>query len=364
MAGNEEKIKELEKLISETKYNKRTQAAIGLYKAQLAKLKAKEETRGKGTHGGDGYSVRKSGDATVVLLGFPSVGKSSLLNVLTNADSPIGAYAFTTLTVIPGSMHYKGAEIQILDVPGIVHGASTGSGRGKEVLQVLRNADLILIIIDVFHPEHLAAIEKEVYNAHVRMNKRLPDVRIKKTVRGGIHIGTTVPLPDLDKETAIRILREFKISNAHVLIRTPINADQLIDVIEGNKVYVPSIRVLNKVDMIDKTLLKEISRNLKPDLCISAAEKINIEELKEVIFNAMDFIRIYCKEVGKKADIEEPMIMRKGDTVETMCRKLHKDFVDKFKFVKIWGPSAKFPGQRLSLGHPLQDEDIVELHIR
>jgi ribosome-interacting GTPase 1 len=138
-----EKIKELEERISKTKYNKKTQHAIGLYKAQLARLKEKQRARSRRKKG-EGYAVRKTGDGTVVLLGFPSVGKSTLLNALTNANSPVGTYAFTTLTVIPGILDYKFAKIQVLDVPGVVHGAAAGTGRGKEVLAIIRNSDLIV----------------------------------------------------------------------------------------------------------------------------------------------------------------------------------------------------------------------------
>jgi len=192
-SSNEEKIKELEERISKTKYNKKTQRAIGMYKAQLAQLKEKQEARGKKKKG-DGYTVRKTGDGTVVLLGFPSVGKSSLLNVLTNADSPIGHYAFTTLTCIPGVMEHKHARIQILDVPGIVKGAAAGTGRGKEVLQVIRNADLVLLLLDVFHPEHYKIIKKEVFDTGVRINQVLPDVKIRKTPKNGIRIGKTLKI--------------------------------------------------------------------------------------------------------------------------------------------------------------------------
>src|SRR3990167_7167190 len=159
-AKNEKKdstLEEIEELIAKSKYNKRTQHAIGLYKAQLAKLKEKQAARSKGKKG-EGYAVRKAGDGTVVLLGFPSVGKSTLLNAMTNSESKVGAYAFTTLTVIPGTMEYKHAKIQILDVPGVVYGAASGTGRGKEVLQVLRNADLILILLDALQPEHYSVL--------------------------------------------------------------------------------------------------------------------------------------------------------------------------------------------------------------
>ena len=126
-------IKDLEDKISKTKYNKSTQHAVGLMKAKLAKLKEKQEARGGGKKV-EGFDVRKTGDGTVVLIGFPSVGKSTLLNDLTNAESKTASYAFTTLTVVPGIMHYGDAKIQILDVPGILRGAASGVGRGREVL--------------------------------------------------------------------------------------------------------------------------------------------------------------------------------------------------------------------------------------
>lgn len=363
-AGTQEQIKELEERIAKTKYNKKTQHAIGLYKAKLAALKEKQEKRsgtGKSDHG---WTVRKSGDASVVLLGFPSVGKSSLLNAITNANSEVGSYAFTTLDCIPGDLEYKGSKIQILDVPGIVRGAAAGTGRGKEVLQVIRNADLIVLLIDVFFPEHLDVLLKEVFDTYVRLDQKRPDVRIKKTTKGGVSVGTTVPLSHLTNDTIRGILKEFRISNADVLLREDINADQLIDIVEGNRVYVPSLRVLNKIDMVDEEHLEKIKAEVNPDICISASGGVNLDELKEQIFQKLELMPVYCKEAGNKADLDEPLILRKGDTIRDMCRKLHKDFEKKFRFARVWGESAKFPGQKLSLKHELSHEDIVEIHVR
>lgn len=363
--SNADKIKELEDLIAKSKYNKRTQSAIGKYKAQLAKLKEKREARSSGGKKGDGYSVRKTGDGTVVLLGFPSVGKSTLLNALTNSDSPVGAYAFTTLTVIPGTLEYNHAKIQILDVPGVVHGAAAGTGRGKEVLAVIRNADMVLFVIDVFHPDHYDALLKEVYDTGIRVNQRKPDVKITKTSKGGINLGSTVKLTKLDKKTVESVLNEFKIMNANVIIREDIDIDQLIDLVEDNKVYLPSIIAINKMDMVSKESLEKIRARIKPDICISAHNRENLEELREIIFKKMRLIRIYLKEYGKKADMDVPMIMFLGCTLQDLCSKLHKDFVEKFKFAKIWGDSAKYGGQKVvKLEHVLSDEDIVELRIR
>lgn len=358
------KVKELEDLIANTKYNKRTQRAIGMYKAQLAKLKEKDEARGSKKGKTDGYAVRKTGDGTVLLLGFPSVGKSTLLNALTNADSEVGAYDFTTLTCIPGLLDYKHAKIQILDVPGIVRGAASGRGRGKEVLAVMRNADLALVIVDVNTPSQYHAILKEVYDAGIRLNRKRPNVSIRKTARDGIRIGRTVRTPRLDDETIQVILKTMRINNANVLIKENIEDDQLIDVIEDNKKYLPAVIVLNKIDMASRQDVEALMKKIPVDLAISAKNVEHIEELKELIFHKMDFIRIYMKEPRKEADMKEPMIMFKNCSISDLCDKVHRDFVKKFRFARVWGPSAKFPGQRLTLKHVLKDEDIVEVHVR
>ena len=360
--GNEEKIKELEDLIANSQYNKRTQKAIGIYKAQLARLKEKEASRSSGG-GGEGFAVRKTGDGTVVLLGFPSVGKSTLLNNITDADSEVGAYAFTTLTTVPGMLDYKHAKIQILDVPGIVHGAASGRGRGTEVFGVLRSADLILILIDVNSPNHYEAILKEIYESGIRINKRKPDVKIKKTMKDGIKISKTVKL-DLSDDTIKEVLKTFRINNADVVIRSVIDVDELIDCIEANKKFVPSITVLNKVDMVSKEEALRVAKLINADLLISAESKYHLEELKELIFDRLDLIRIYMKEPGKEADLEVPLIIEKSSSVRDVCSKLHRDFVDKFKFCRVWGKSAKFPGQKLALKHVLKDNDVLEIHLR
>ncbi|RME52885.1 GTP-binding protein [Candidatus Woesearchaeota archaeon] len=364
MGSVEERIKELEHLIATCQYNKRTQKAIGLYKAQLAKLKAKQEARSGKSGKGEGYQVRKTGDGTVILLGFPSVGKSTLLNQLTGANSEVGEYAFTTLTVVPGVLRFNHAKIQVLDVPGIVKGAASGKGRGREVLACMRSADLCLILLDAHHPEHLSVIKKEVFETNIRLDQTRPDVKIKKKTRGGISIGTTVKLSRIDPDTIEAILKEFRINNADVVIREDIDADQLIDVIEGNRVYMPSLVVLNKIDELSKKELEAVKRKVHPDICISAKNNEHVEELKALIFEKLGLISVFLKEPGKAADMEEPLIMFRGASVRDVCEKLHKDFVKNFKFARVWGRSAKFGGQKVMLGHCLENGDVLELHIR
>jgi len=364
MVDYSDRIKELEAEMAKMQYNKRTQHHFGLIKAKIAQLREKQEKRSSGTGvSGGGYEVKRTGDATVLLLGYPSAGKSTLLNVLTNQESEVGAYAFTTLNVVPGMMKYKHAKIQVLDVPGIVAGAASGRGRGKEVLASMRSADMALIVVDATWPEELGSILKEAFDAKFRLNKKAPDVRIRRTHKDGIRIGRTVATPDLNNETVVDILKEFRINNADVTIRSVIDADDFIDCVEANRKYLLALIVLNKIDLLTEAQLRAVRAQVNADLCISAKEKIGIEEVKEAIFQKLDLIRVYLKEPTKPADMDVPLIIFRNATIRDLARKLHKDFEKKFKFARVWGPSAKFPGQRLMLQHTLQDTDVVEMHL-
>ncbi len=362
MADIQGKIKEIETQLSSVKYNKSTEHAFGVMKAQLAKLREKQEKRMASKGGGKGFFVKKSGNATVVLLGFPSVGKSSLLNVITGAKSAVAAYAFTTLTVIPGTLVHKQAQIQVLDVPGIVEGAASGRGRGKEVLAMVRNADMILILLDALHPEHYPVLLREIYETGVRINASPPDVRVMKRSRGGLSISSTVSLK-IDKGTLEAILREFRIGNADIVIRSQLNVDEFIDALEGNKSYIPAITVINKIDMVDNATRRNLIAAVKPNLVVSAHTGENLDKLKDVIYDGLRFIRIYLKEVNKKPDMDIPLVLTTGATLKSVCEHIHRDFVKKFRFARVWGKSAKFPGQQLrSLDFKLADGDVVEVH--
>jgi ribosome-interacting GTPase 1 len=170
--GIPEKIKAIQDEMAKTQINKATEHHIGLLKAKIAKLKREQESEVAKKSGmkQDGFDVRRSGDATVVFIGLPSVGKSTLLNKMTSAKSTVGAFQFTTLTVVPGMMEYRGANIQVLDLPGIIKGASSGKGLGKRILSVARTADLVLLVLDVFQPYHEDVLTNELGNIGIRLN--------------------------------------------------------------------------------------------------------------------------------------------------------------------------------------------------
>jgi len=344
-------IRLLEEEIKNTPYNKATEHHIGRLKAKLARLREElEKQRTKSRR--QVFSIKKEGDATVVLVGYPSVGKSTLLNALTGAKSEVADYDFTTLKPIPGMLNYKGAKIQIVDVPGIVEGAAKGRGRGKEILSAVRNADLVLIVADVFNLNSIEIIKRELYEGGIRLNQKPPEVFIKKRDRGGIKITSTVPL-SIDKKTIIAVLREYRIHNADVLIREDLTIDRLIDAILGNRVYIPAVYVVNKVDVY----------NVEVDgaIPISAKKKINLNRLVEEIYSKLEFIRVYLKPPGSKVE-EEPMILRRGAKIEDICKKLHRDMVKNFRYAKVWGKSVKFNGQRVGIDHVVEDGDVVTIY--
>lgn len=131
--GLTEKIKEIEDEMARTQKNKATEYHIGLLKAKLAKYRSQllEGDSKSGAGKGEGFDVEKHGDARIAMIGFPSVGKSSILSHITKTESLCAAYEFTTLTCIPGVLEIKNANIQLLDLPGIIEGAASGKGRGR-----------------------------------------------------------------------------------------------------------------------------------------------------------------------------------------------------------------------------------------
>ncbi len=359
--GITEKISELEKEYSRTQKNKATEHHLGLLKAKLAMLK-REIVSGKGKAGkpSGGFDVKKTGNATVVFIGLPSVGKSSLLNVLTGNRAKTASYAFTTLTCIPGMMEYRGSRIQILDLPGIISGAKEGRGRGREVLAVARNADLVLLTLDVFDPLYREKLVEELEGIGIRLDQESPHVVVTPLFKGGQNIAFTVKqTKGLNEKLVAAILNEYSIHNANVIIRENITVDQFIDVLVGNRKYMPSVTIINKVDLVKPEFLKSLPFDFVP---VSAEKNLGIKELKEAIYNSLQLIQVYTKRVNEKVDLREPLMVRKGSTIGDACEKIHKDLKENFDFAQIWGPSAKFPGQKGGLDHVLKDGDIFCVH--
>ena len=351
-------IEQIEEEIRKTPYHKGTQHHIGRLKARRAMLKDKiiETQTRKGSGGSGGFAIRKHGDATVVLAGFPSVGKSTLLNALTNAKSRAADYDFTTVTVIPGMMKYKGASLQILDVPGLVESASRGRGRGREVLSVARGADLLLIMAKRGSKSEFNRINKELYLNGVRINSNPPGVAVKKTLKGGIK----VTAPAMDKNLISSVAKEMGLVNADITIKQNLDLDGLIDAFSKNRVYTKALYIATMMDSAGSESVPPSRWVRYPTsesiFRISAKTGFGLDELKEAIWEKLELVRVYLKKPDKTIDYQEPIIMRQGDTLSDVLQKIGEKLAQNKRLAKIWGPGSRFPGQEASLHTKVKDQ--------
>ncbi|KAG2146717.1 P-loop containing nucleoside triphosphate hydrolase protein [Suillus clintonianus] len=353
-----QKIKEIEDEMA-TQKNKATSYHLGQLKAKLAKLRREliSPSGGGGGGPGIGFDVARTGVASVGFVGFPSVGKSTLMSKLTGTHSEVSEIDFTTLTTVPGTLKVHGAPIQILDLPGIIEGANDGRGRGR---QVARTCNLIFIVLDVLKPlGDKKIIEGELEGFGIRLNKKPPAILVRKKDKGGIAITNTVPLTNIDQEEIKAILSEYKLSNVDVTIREPnMTADDLVDVIEGNRVYIPALYI-DAISIEELDLLYKIPHSVP----ISSREWLNIDELSEKMWDALELVRVYTKPRGQSPDYSAPVVLRRGRcSVEDFCNAIHKEIAKQMKYAVVWGASAKHSrGQKVGLDHILEDEDVVHI---
>eukprot|EP00760_Papus_ankaliazontas_P011613 PhM_4_TR14881/c0_g1_i1/m.107112 len=361
-----QKIADIEAEMARTQRNKATMAHLGQLKARLAKLKGEllaNDSKSSGGAKGAGFDVPKTGDARVGFIGFPSVGKSTLLNKLTSTFSEVAAYEFTTLTCVPGVVSHNGAKIQMLDLPGIIEGAKDGKGRGRQVIAVARTCNLILIVLDVAKPlQHKLIIERELDGFGIRLNCDPPDITIKKKDRGGVRITSTCRLTHLDDDTIKAVLAEYRLASVDVIIRGDYTLDELVDAIEGNRVYIPALYVMNKIDQISIEELDIISR-LPHNCPISAHHEWNLDGLMECIWDHLNLVRVYTKPKGQIPDYNGPVILRASPqpTLEGFCNKIHKQMISKFRYAWVWGSSVRHNPQKVGKDHKLDDEDVVQI---
>jgi len=351
------KISRVEKEIRDTPYDKSSEHHHGVLKAKLARLRDElDGPSNKGGGGGLGYAIKHSGDASIVLVGLPSVGKSTLLNAVTNAESKVGNYDFTTLGVVPGMMVYKGIRIQILDLPGIIEGAAGGKGFGKKVLSVIRASNLVVLMTDIQRKDWLAKIKLELEKAGIRLNKKAPQVHIHRTTKGSIQL--IDPFNSLDKEMMIEVAREMGLNNAIIQLSEKIETiDQFIDVLSKNRTYLPLVEVVTKVDMEKKSKIENLKSKEKEIIFMSANKNIGIDEFKEKVWQGLGLIRVYLKrERNGEADKNEPLIMRKEQNLEAVLKKISGEMRDDVGRAYIWGKNARFPGQEVSFSFPVFDE--------
>jgi hypothetical protein len=255
------------------------------------------------------YKIPRQGAGTIVLLGGPNAGKSSLLRKLTKATPEVASYPFTTREPVPGMMDWEDVRVQVIDLPAI-----TADFYEPYVTDFARTADAAALVVDLGDDDGPFAAE-----------------------------------------TVLQRLAERKI---HLVGAPPAAED------DPTVFHVRTLLVANKVDAdgaADRLdILREMIADKVPILPVSAETGDRLAELRTRLFQLLDAIRIYAKPPGKPADMTAPFTISSGGTVLDFAEKVHSELAESLKSAKVWG-SAQFDGQTVKRDHVLKDKDVVEL---
>lgn len=307
----QERIPILEELLAIVPKHKGTEKLQALLKTKIAKLRTQSQKKPTVARYTATFQIEKSGAGQVVLIGSPNSGKSSVVKALTNANPEIGNYPFTTRIPLPAMMLYENTQIQLVDMPPV-----TQDYMEFWQAELIKGADGVLVVLDL-----------------------------------------SISEPAEDYLTLSAKLEEKR-----------------IELVPGNHAIPPekqqfckkALMLANKSDHPSaEEKLKALKDFIDPEFTlipVSTVREDDLEDLKKQIYILLDVIRVYSKIPGKKVDLKDPYIFKKGSSLMDMAKAVHKDFSQKLKYARIWGKD-KYQGQKVNKNYLLEDEDIIELHI-
>jgi ribosome-interacting GTPase 1 len=362
-----ERLKALEKMLSLIPKHKGTEKMQMQIKRKISKTKEEIEAKAIKTAHGPTFNIKKEGAAQVALVGVPNSGKSLLLDQLTNADVQVGDYPFTTTMPAPGMLKYQDVQIQLVEIPAVIKDVSLGKGLGLQILSAIRAADVVVLVIDLSKDpvDQMELILNELEKGGIKLNEDPPEVEIIKKAEEGIDI-RGIQLFEGDEKMIKKLLLQEKIHNAIVVFHGNTTMEQFLEILEESTAFRPAVVVANKGDT-DKS--KEAFAHLRERfesfviVPVSAKKGINLDEVKKVLYQKLNVIRVYTKTPGEEVAYP-PITLKPDSTVYEAAGRVHKQFQKNFKYARIWGPSAKYEGQKVGSEHVLKDGDIVEVHIR
>ncbi len=369
----DEKIKRLEEFLSVVPKHKATEKIVALNRSRLAKLKRELEDRKRSSSASktvSPFSIKKEGIQLVLISEYynPGVGKTSLLNFLTGAaKEEIGS--FTSLPEI-GIYTYDKIRFQIVDMPSLMEGASTGVGNGKEILSQIRSSDLICLCIDLSRnvKNQMIFLLQELNNASIRLNQDPPPIEIQKTGANKIQLffltaeaRAQVEMMEEMKE----IIRENGIRNCVVKIYGKIKFSQLADALNPSMVYLKAIILGTKGDLpLTSESFKYLEENYSEKFPIifgtSIEKKTFPNDFGRVILNFLNKIKIYTMTNSRVS--EKPLVMDKDCIVKDVALRIHRSFFELFDHAILIRKTARQRKKRVGLDYPLENNDIIEIH--
>lgn len=373
--GLAERIVLLEDYIRLVPKHKGVEKHLRQVKITLSKLKAEQEQEKlakKGT--GEKWMVPKEADIQIAVTGFPNSGKSSFINFLIGKDVfEVGEYPFTTTKPEVATTHAKGAILQLVDLPALVEGASEGVANGQKVFAQIRNADLVIIVIDLSTDgiEQLEILLTEFKKARIKLNEHTTKIKLEKSAGTGLITINSDYFPG-GREALILYLQNLKINNGVITLEGPTTEEELFEFIRIKSLYLRTIIVATKGDVpASKQHFLDLKKHIKnkysnrfeliPISVKFEGSKINNPEIiTEKLFLSLELIRVYTRNIDGVI-ATKPIVLKKGATIREVAEKLGSMFLKNFRYAKIWGKSIKFDGQHTGLEHELFDQDIVQI---
>ena len=368
-----EKIQKMQEFLSLVPQHKGTMKLRGQIKKKMAVLrKEMEEKKQKRTgRGGPKFFIEKEGAAQIVLLGTTNVGKSCLLKSVTNSNVIVSAAPYSTRDPVPAIMSFEDVQFQLVEAPAVMEGSADGRAWGLQTLALARNADGMIIMIDLSRNavEQIRLVLSELEKARVLTSKPRGKVDIDRRYMGaGLRIILVGNLLDCTLRDVETLLRSYRIGDALVKISGEVTIDDIEDAIFENTAYRPTVVVLNKLDLpgaeAEQERVKQFLATRLPVVAISCERKKGLDKLGETLFAALDVIRVYTKEPGKREPSQRPFTLHRGATVADLARSIHTDFERDFTFARIWAERLVFSPQKVGVSFSLDDGDVVEIHVK
>ncbi|HEY3246957.1 MAG TPA: TGS domain-containing protein [bacterium] len=301
-----DRLAALEEMLATIPKHKGTEKMQADLKRRIAKLRVEVQQRKKGAaRGKPFYQIDKEGAGQIVLVGGPNAGKSMLLGALTNAEPDVADYPFTTRVPQPGMTSFENVQLQLVDLPAVTPEFAEGWLFG-----IIRSADVVLLVVDLSTDDLISATDA--------VRAQLAAANITLIGERPAHSGEK---------------------------RTLVVANKLDSRGAGERL----------------ALLREYLAGRLSVLPVSAAAGTGLDGLRAELFALLDVIRVYSKPPGKKVDLTAPFILKRGATVLDAADAIHKDFVARLKYARLWGGDT-YQGQMVGRDHVLKDGDILELH--
>jgi len=372
----QEKMNAMIEFLKYVPHHKGTMKLRGEMNRKIALIRddlEKKKRMGTGkSSGGPKLFIEKAASAQVALVGMTNVGKSCLMNATTNSKVRVTPTPFSTHEPMPGIMSFMDVQFQIVEAPAVMEGAAEGKAGGNVTLGLARNADGLILMLDLSRDpiEQLELILAELEKTRVLVTKPTGGrVEIERRSAGSrLRIINVGRLADCNIRDIEELIRSYGINDAIVRISGEVTLDDVDNAIYENTTYKPAVIVANKLDlpgtMTNLNRLKAHVNGKLPIVPMSCERKLGLIELGKAIFESLGMIRIYTKEPGNRVHSDHPFALRKGATINELAKNIHKELYMNFMFAMVWAKRLPFSPKKVGLGFVLDDGDIVEIHAK